>query len=49
MSWHAKHRIYIRVFECKEDIIFGSATLEGKKFKADPEFQDARKLMYGFG
>jgi hypothetical protein len=48
MSWHAKHRIYMRVSEGKENILFGVAEPDGTGFEPDRKFQDARKLMYGF-
>lgn len=48
MPKSAVWRAYDRVRDGKEDIIFGRADKDGNNFEPDPEFQDARKDMYGF-
>ena len=45
---HQVHRIYNRVADGKEEIVFGFANADGTGWEFSSDFQDARKIMYGF-
>lgn len=47
MTQHQIRRVYDRVADGKEEIVFGFAYNDGSEFEPS-ESQDARKMMYGF-
>lgn len=48
MTRHQIWRVYDRVSEGREDIVFGYAREDGTEFEACENYQEARKRMYGF-
>lgn len=46
MTRHQQHRVYNRISDGKEDIVFGFAYDDGTDFKPS-SMQGARKVMYG--
>ncbi len=48
MTHHTKRRVSNRIADGKEAMLFGTAKGDGTDWEHDPEYQDARMLMYGF-
>jgi hypothetical protein len=47
MSHHQQRRISNRIADGKESMLFGWVD-EGGEWEPEPEFQEARMIMYGF-